>query len=192
MNPSHPPQLNGLQLTHSVVMRFVTNAAVAQTGITWTNLLETFIFASSATVPYRVFQAVRIRRIRLWAVPALGAATTVQAEFSGTVLGVQGDQQIHADTSMGIQPAFLSARPSPRSLASDYQVASANNAFLLTCPSGTVVDVELSYRGQFAAGDVCANAGVAMTVGATYLRGLDGLPTATTVFVPAVSANFVA
>jgi len=192
LSPSSPPQVNLPQLTHSVRLRFTVTAAAVQTAITFTNLLETIIFAATATVPYRVFQAVKIRRVQAWAVPVIGGVSTIQLEFSGVTAGLVGDQAIHTDTSMGVQPAHVSAKPSARSLAADFQVASAANAFVLSCPAGTVVDLELSFRGQFNVGDACANAGAAMTAGATYLRGMDGLALAATNFPPAITAAFSA
>lgn len=185
-----PPQLNGVQLNHSVTMRFVTNAAVAQTAITFANLLDSVLVATSATQGYQVFQSVRVRAVEVWALPSIGQATTVQVEFGNTNAGLVGDQVIHTDTSMGIRPAHVLARPSSKSLASDFQVSGATSAFILTCPSGSVIDVQLTFHGQYSSSTSVANALVGATTGALYLRGLDGLAVATTVFPPAISANF--
>jgi len=180
---SHPPQLNGVELRHSTAIRFVTNAAILA-NITYQNLLDTILVAATATTGFDVFQSVKIRRVRVWAVPILGQATSVSVEFAGTTAGLTGDQVIHTDTSMGIQPAHVDARPNVRSLASNYQVSSANLAFALTCPSGSVVDVELSFRAQYNVAVAAQNALVAATAGAFYLRGLDGLGVATSKFTP--------
>ncbi len=188
---SHPPQLNGLQLTHSTTMRFVTNAAVAQTAISFANLLDTYLNATTTTAGVQTFQAVKIRRLRMWACPVIGGATTVQAEFAGLTAGVVGDQIVHTDTSMGVQPAHIDVRPSARCLAADFQLSSAAIAFLLTCPSGTVVDLEVTFHGHFNTGNAVANALVGATAGGFYLRGLDGLATAATVFAPAAAATFL-
>jgi hypothetical protein len=181
---SHPPQVNGLELRHSTTMRFITNAAFTG-NITFQNLLDTYCFATSTTAVANVFQTVKVRRVQLWAVPALGTATSVSLEYSGITAGATGDQGLHTDTSMGIQPAHVVARPNVKSLASNYQLNSAAFAFALTVPTGTVVDVELSFRGQLGtASTACQNAAVAATASAFYLRGLDGLAAATTKFTP--------
>jgi hypothetical protein len=176
----HPPQLNGYELRHSVALRFVANASLS-VNITFQNLMDTILFAASATAGYNVFQTVKVRRVRVWSVPVIGNAATVIVEYSGVTPGITGDQALHADTSMGIQPAYVSCRPSRRSLASNYQLNSGALAFTLTCPSGSVVDVELSFRGAFGLAVAEQNALVGAVTGATYLRGLDGKPTATTV-----------
>lgn len=178
---SHPPQIDGTELRHSVTMRFITRGAINQ-SITFQNLLDTFLVATSAVAGSNVFQTVRVRSVKVWALPALGAASSVVVEFAGITAGVIGDQAYHSDTSMGIQPAHVVARPAARSLAADYQLNSAAIAFNLTCPTGSVVDVDLTFRGTFGTAVAEANALVGATAGAFYLRGLDGLATAGSLF----------
>lgn len=181
MRISHPPQLNGVNIVHGTTLRFVTNAAVSQ-NITTSNLLDMMLVATTATAGSRLFQAVRVRRVSIWATPVIGGATSVSLEYAGLTAGVVGDQIIHTDTSMGVQPAHVSAKPSGRSTASAFQVGNAINLFYLTCPSGSVVDVELSFRNTFVSGVSVDNALVGATAGATYLRGMDGLALATSKF----------
>jgi len=164
-------------------VRFITNAAVSQ-SITFQNLLDTFLVAASATAGYQVFQTVKIREVEVWAVPVVGNPAAVSVEFSGVSAGIIGDQLIHSDTSMGLQPAHVRARPSRRSLASEYQLSTSANAFLLTCPAGSVVDVALTFRGTWIVASAVQNALVAATTGAFYLRGLDGLAVASTKLLP--------
>lgn len=182
---SHPPQINGLEVRHGVTLRFRATAATT-TNVTFQNLLDTMLVATSATAGTNLFQTVKIRRVRVWGMPAVGASGSVAVEFSGTTAGLVGDQAIHTDTSMGVQPAHVDARPSRRSLAADYQVSSANVAFTIAVLAGSVVDVELSFRSQFAPNSNAAaqNALAAATAGIQYLRGLDGLATATSNYVP--------
>jgi hypothetical protein len=181
---SHPPQVNGLELRHSATLRFVVNAAFTG-NITFQNLLDTYNFATGTTSVVNVFQTVKVRRVRAWNVPALGTSASVSVEFSGVTAGVLGDQGTHTDTSMGIQPAHVDARPNARCLAADYQLSTTAVAFALAVPLGSVVDVELSFRGQFAAvATANQNAAVGATASAFYLRGLDGLAAATTKFTP--------
>jgi hypothetical protein len=184
----HPPPINKYEIRHSTRLRFVANAAISQ-GITFANLLDTLLFATSATAVYDVFGAVKIRAVEVWSVPSLGAATTVSVVFNGTSAALLSDQSVHTDTSMGIEPAHVLARPNARSLAATFQEsATASSAFVLICPTGSVVDVELSFIGVFADPVLAQNVAVAATAGATYLRGLDGLATSTTKLPPAISA----
>ncbi len=184
--PSHPPQLNGIELRHAVTLRYLTGAAAnVYTSITFANLLDTLLVALTAVTAQDLFQTVKIRRVRVWSVPALGTTSSVSVEFSGVTAGIVGDQAIHTDTSMGIEPAYVSARPSPKCLAADYQVSSAAVAFILNCPPGSVLDLELSFRSQYATANAAAAvAPVGATPGAQYIRGCDGLATAASQFVP--------
>jgi hypothetical protein len=150
------------------------------------------LVATTAIAGVQLFQAVRIRKVEMWAIPAQGGLpTSVSVEFSGVTAGIVGDQLIHTDTSMGVQPAHVSAVPSARSLASDYQVASSATAFQLTVTNAAsvVVDVHFTFRGQLGvAPGAVSQALVGATVGAQYLRGLDGLAIASTTLGPEYSA----
>ncbi len=182
----HPPQLKGIELRHGVTMRFITNAAFSG-DITFQNLLDTFLVATTTTAGVNVFQTVKIRRVRVWANAILGSASSISVEFSGLTAGISGDQQIHTDTSMGVRPAYIDAVPSRRCLASDYQLNSSAIAMNLSVPSGAVIDVELSFRGSFTNNTAEQNALVGATLGHFYLRGLDGLAAATSKFTPEYS-----
>jgi len=182
---SHPPQIDGIELRHGVTLRFRATAAFTNQQVSYQNLLDLLLVANTATAGTDLFQTVKIRRVRIWGMPAIGTATSVSVEFPGVATGLVGDQCIHTDTSMGVQPAHIDARPSRRSLASDYQVNSASIAIFLSGPAGSVVDLELSFRSQFGSQNTAVqNALVAATAGVQYVRGLDGLATAGSNFIP--------
>jgi hypothetical protein len=183
---SHPPQINGVQLTHSTTLRYRAIAAAGALNVTFQNLLDTLLVATTAIVGFDLFQAVKIRRVRVWGMPVIGAASSVSVEFGGVTAGIVGDQIVHTDTSMGVQPAHVDCRPSKKSLASDYQVNSAAVAFILSCPAGSVIDLELTFKSQFAPAfnNAAQNALVGATAGGQYLRGMDGLAAAGTNFTP--------
>jgi hypothetical protein len=187
---THPPPIQDYQVRHSTVQRFVSNAA-ASVNITFQNLLDTILMVLTATTAADVFYAVKVRRVEVWFTPVIGNAQSVTVQFASAVAGFVGDQKLHTDTSMGIEPAHVSAKPSSKSLASEYQVSSANSAFTLTVPAaGAVVDVHLSYVGSFGEVVAAQNAVTAGTAGELATRGLDGKPSATTVF-PNISGNSV-
>jgi len=188
MEISHPLQLDGYQVRHSVKLRFITNAA-EDVSITFQNLLDTFLVGTSVVSAGDLFNWVKVRHVELWASPALGSAVTVSCSFAGTTTGIMGDGIQHTDTSMGVQPAHLLCRPSRRSLASTYQTNESAVAFNLNVPTGCVVDVALSFMGTFGVSNAAQNASVATVTGATYLRGLDGLAIAATKFVPVALAE---
>jgi len=183
---SHPPPIPRYEVRHSTVLRFVATSAVDQ-NFTFQNLLDTFLFAATALQGWDLFIAVKVRAIEMWSLPAIGATTTVECQYTGVSAGAVGDLQTHSDTSMGIQPAHLIARPNAKSLASNYQISNADIAFYLKCPAATVVDVHLSFTQAFVTDKVAQNALVGAAIGAIYLRGLDGLAAAATVLPPALA-----
>jgi hypothetical protein len=177
-----PPLLNGYEVKHNKTLRFVATSAISL-GITYQNLLDLILFTSSATVPYDVFYMVRIRRIKVWSLPVIGGASTVTVVFDGVTAGSQGDRQIHTDTSMGIEPAFVNAAPQSRSLASNFQLSSSATAFFLDCPGGSVADLQLEFHSETLGTAVAAqNVSVGSSVGIIAYRGLDGLAVATSKF----------
>jgi len=125
--------------------------------------------------------------VEVWCDQTAGNAATVQVIFDGVSAGSVGDQRLHTDTSMGIQPAHVKCRPSPKSLASTFQITSNNTAFYVGCPSGSVVDVELTFvQSSTLTAVATQNVLVGAVAGAPYWRGLDGLAIATTKFTPVV------
>jgi hypothetical protein len=183
----HPKQINGQEIRHSTTLRYLTNA-VTSIGITYQNLLDCLLVATTATAGTDLFQAVRIKAIEIWAAPVQGTLQSGYVEFSGTVAGFVGDHAYHTDTSLGVQPLHIKCRPSKGSAASLWQISSANVAFILRTPASCVVDVQVEYRSQFInANTACQNALVGATAGIQYIRGLDGLASASTQFTPELS-----
>jgi hypothetical protein len=118
----------------------------------------------------------------MWAAPLLGTAVTTTLRFVGETAGSVGNLRTVTDTSMGIEPAHVNARPGNNTLASMFQISSGAVAFDLTCPSGTVIDVELSYKNLPGTALQAQNASVGVTVGIVAYRGLDGLAAASSKF----------
>jgi hypothetical protein len=176
--------VSNISLTHNVKMRFAATAT-ATLAISWKNLLDSWLIATTSTQGYQLFDAVRIRAIEIWAYSAAGPVTCTVI-FPGAVLGAQGDSTTHTDTSMGIEPAYIRAVPSGKSQASMFQASSTNSAFDIYTSSGAVVDLHLSFRASMSgyAPTTVTNALVAAQVGNVYVRGFDGIAVATTKFAP--------
>jgi len=162
-------------------MRFQANALFAA-NITYQNLLDTVLVATGATTGFDLYDSVRVNSVECWSQAILGSASTVVVGFNGATVGSQGDQKVHTDTSMGIEPAHVKARPDPRTQAGQFQPTQGANAFFLDVPSGCVIDVSMTLRQPMVGTTVAAqNALVGATAGALYFRGLDGKAVATTV-----------
>jgi hypothetical protein len=184
MHITHPPQIPSAGITRDVRLRFLANAAFAA-NITFQNLLDTILFAATATSGFDLFQAVRINSVEVWAAAVLGTASTVAVTFDGATVGAAGDLILHTDTSMGIQPAHVKAVPAPRTQAGQFQPSGSAIAFLLEAPSGAVIDLSMTLRQPIDGNAVAAqNVLVAATAGVVYLRGLDGLASASTKLAP--------
>jgi hypothetical protein len=178
-------QIPNLGLTHTGRLRFTTTATVAF-AVSFQNLMDCFLIATTATQGYQLFDAVRIRAVEVWAFTTSATVTTTVSFAGVTTAGVAGSQQTFSDTSMALEPAYVRAVPSARCPASLFQTTNGNTAFNIYAPAASVVDVHFVYRTGLEGNTPAAAqaALVAATAGLVYLRGLDGLPTATTKFAP--------
>jgi len=178
----HPPQLKSYGITREGRIRFQATAA-ATVNITYQNLLDAILIATGATTAVDLFEQVRVNTIELWSIAAVGTPSTCVLIFAGTTVGAAGDQKVHTDTSVGVEPAHVKASPDRLTQAGQFQPSSADTAFTLEVPAGTVIDVSLTYRQPVEAVVVATqNVLVAATAGAIYYRGLDGKTSALTNF----------
>jgi hypothetical protein len=180
----HPPSLPDFGIKRDLRTRFRANAAFTG-SITFQNLLDIFNYAATAATAFDLFQSVKIKAIEVWCNALTNDTATVTVVFDGGVAGIVGDQKIHTDSSMGIEPAHIKARPARQTGAALFQLSSASNAFFLTVPEGAIVDLELSFRQPLAGGVVpTQNVPAAATAGVLYMRGLDGVAAAASKFTP--------
>jgi len=180
----HPPQIGNYLIDHKTRLRFVVTNAFSG-AITYQMLLDTILVAMTTTTLADLFHQVRIRKIEVWSIAAIGTPASCSVQYNnGNITGLFGDAKFHTDTSMGIEPAFVSAKPSPNSLPDLFQVSSGSTAFTLACTAGSVVDVSLTFKQRNGAFIAASNVGVALTAGTLYFRGLDGIAAATSDLLP--------
>jgi len=179
----HPPELKNHQVRWSQRLRFLCNTAIPNgVAITQANLMNTILFANTAILGSLAFTACRLKFVEIWAMPAVGGVPqTVTVTFNGA--GV-GDDITHTDTSMGIEPAHVRAKPRQRSTVALFFGPSATTMFSLVLPANAIVDVGLEFINEWNIGTAATNALVGATAGALYLRGLDGVAIAGTTFPP--------
>jgi len=179
-----PGPIGSYEIVRSKLLRFVCNSSFAG-NLTYQNLLDCVLFTTSATAPYDLFYMVRMKKITIWCLGALGTSESVQVVFDGTTAGSQGDRQLHSSQSMGIEPAFLSCSPKKDTLAANYQVSSSAVCFNLIVPTGAVIDIMCDYKSDSLGNAIAAqNVSVGSDVGCIAYRGLDGLAVATSKFSP--------
>jgi len=185
------------QLQQSITMRFKTTTAFTGVlGVTFYNLLDTWIIAGTATAGYQLWDYVKIRRVTVRACIQIGGAgntatptCTVDVEFPGLVAGAQGSGQVKSSTSMSpMCPAIASLKPGPKALAGMWQPSSNDTAFVFRALDqlggaivGAIVDVELSFKNNpLVAPQTIASAIAGATAGQIYFGNLDGARLAAT------------
>jgi hypothetical protein len=176
-------------------LRFVTyqsnNSAYGQ-NFSYQNLLDTQLVAVSTTAVYDLYDSVRIRRIRMWGFQAAaGGSCTVTLSCPSGNAGLNGDTRTVSDTGIGFDPAFVSFVPDRRSAQAMWQTSSSTVAFrvgvntpLSTNGSQIMIDLDLEFRNVESLSPNGATAGASLVVGQWYYRGLDGLPFASTGWIP--------
>jgi len=181
----HPPALQGLALTRSVRLRFLTNATITNQAITFQNLMDTQVLSTTTIAGVQMYDMMKIKGIEVWGYSPAGSAT-VAVTFEGKGVGLTGSSKLVTDTAIGVSPAHVFAAPDKRSQVAQWQATNTNVAFNITAPSSSVVDVLVTFRNNYdgSAAQVLANALAGATAGVLYQRGLDGLGFATTKFYP--------
>lgn len=189
------------QLCVGIVLRFIaTNNFTGNFGISFTNLLDAWFVAGTATVAYQLFDFVRIKKVVIRSmgfnrafsagvVQGCPPTATVGVEFYGLNLGNQGNGKQKSDSQMGYEnPAYVSLKPDPLSQVAQWQASSGNNAFAVRAVdqdanalAGTIVDVHVVYRNSADVNPAAiSTARAGMQSGDLYFGGLDGLALANT------------
>ncbi len=170
----HPPSYESSTVVNRV-FRFKAAAAAANT-VTVTNILDLLEVATSTTVAYRLIDAFRIKKIRIWAPP--DPTTAVPTTCSIKWYTTSGSYVQTSDTSMGTAKcAYVESKPPIGDAAFWIGSGSSLGTLLsLQTPVGAIVDLHIVYRDILdVAGTASVNSnGTALVVGTTYLNFLDG------------------
>lgn len=184
----HPPPFQAAFVVGKV-LRFKASSALSGLAITQTNLLDLLCMADTTTTAQRLMSSALLRKVEIWGPMASDLSpVTVSVEFPTDAANAIGaSNALKSDTSMGAtRCAYVGFKPRPGSVASFWAARASSASILkLTGPTGSIVDVHLTYvlqNGESA--QAVANALVAATVGVVYCRGLDGVAAATTVLPP--------
>jgi len=169
-----PPFIPTLKLSHK--FRYLNGTSAGSFNITRGNLLNTVLYTPTAMTSVRLFQAVRLKKVEIWANPqALGAAPTV---LGLEWVGENAPSTQISDNPMGVRPAYIRALPPPSSSNRWWSIngtSESDQLFSLILPANCVIDVTLELRlvenESPTAGDVPAGA----VVGRLYGNYLDGL-----------------
>lgn len=173
------------------------SGASSQTSFTFGNILTTMLVASSTTATVTLFEVVKIKEVRVRVfcngrVDLASAYTCTLTWQAGVTTSVMNDQRAISVSGMGVTPVLLRARPKKGSLASMYNYVSSNTAFNVFVEQTqsanaelcVVIELDLVFHTNESMIPVSANAGVGLTAGEWYYRGLDGLAAAGTAWPP--------
>jgi len=172
----HPQPIQST-FVFSKVLRFQSSTSLSNVLITQQDLFDLLCYATSPTAAYQLVSGIKLLSVEMWG-PMSSSLTpvTVSLEYPQFSSSLGGITKVHSDVSMGsMASAHLRHAPEVGSAQSFWQTfGSAASEFILNGPSGTIVDVSLSFvvrNGETvqAVGGIVAGA----TTGQTYLRALD-------------------
>jgi hypothetical protein len=183
--PKKPPQFEST-ITIGKTYRFTCTTGGVK-SITRAQLLNLLVMNGSVagTQNYRLCDAVKIRRIRVWSNPpgvAQGGANS--SPISLQWFSEYGPTKVVSDSGIGFSDgAKLSSRPPPMSLASFWSLTGTSEAtvlFDIALNKGDVIDVDLTQRLQNetlvasgAEAPVLVSSTAAGTQGVVYCLSLD-------------------
>jgi len=194
----HPPPLQST-ITIRRTQRFQATSDLGVNGqaITFQNIGDTLLFASTASIGWQLAHSLIVRRVRVWgAMSSSLQPVTVSLEYAlQSTVGVNSDSLRFADTSIGATyPAFIDTKPPRNSGAGMWRYSSEQaTAFTIYCPVGSLVDVQYEFKlhddaGAQSVNTTLAGAGI---VGALLSRGLDGNTIAATNLKPVGVSNAI-
>jgi len=181
VNQRSPPNFVSGCVIHRHI-RYIVKTALTDAAVTYQNLLDTFnVSMANGTTLYQIGQFVKLNEIRMW----LDAASLTAPAFCSVEYPGFGPATKHLSSALGgAMVSELHSRPPKRTQVGFWQPTSATNAFRLTAPVGTIIDISVSFAvpddPALTPPNNCTNVGVAGQPGQFYQRGLDGVATAGT------------
>ncbi len=147
-----PPSLfTCIKGTHTI--RFLNTSGTAQTLAPGTNdWCDMMFVATSATTGYRLFDAIRIRRIQMWWSASSGTQSSVAAveDIALTFvagLGAPSRTRLNAQPSPG-ENGYLDYKPPKGSIQNGWlstSITTTNNLLRLIIPPNATVDMTFEY-----------------------------------------------
>jgi hypothetical protein len=171
-----PPFVPTVSLFHK--FRFSNGGNNGTYIITRAQMLNLLLVAPTTVTSVRLFQAIRLRKVEIWANPtALGSTpSTVSMEW----LGENSPSTVISDTTMGVRPAHISSKPPARSSAQWWSLSAFNETdvlFTLILPAQCIIDVSVDLRYVEQEAPTAGDIPVAATAGQVYGDYLDGIAT---------------
>jgi len=170
---AHPPQFEATYKLQKRV-RYITTTGGSNISFTRANFLNQLVANKSANANARILSGVKVDKVEMWGFNNgnVANATTVSCEWTSTY----GPSKVVSDTSMALDPAYISTKPPPQSLGSFWSITGSGESdviMILNYGASTVIDV--TYTVIVANGEASVNVATtaAGTVGQIYLLPLD-------------------
>jgi hypothetical protein len=159
--PRSPPSINAT-IRFNQTLRFKTLAAVtSQKSVERGDLLNAYLMVIN-TVPgsmivARMFHAVKVNRVTIWAVAGAGTDDFDAVDISVTWLSTYGPASVKTDSGNAFNTAAMTTKPPRQSLASYWSLSSSNETDVLfriganqtsagiTIPKGFIIDIACSF-----------------------------------------------
>jgi hypothetical protein len=150
---THPPKFEANTIV-STVLRFQSSGTSDSLNVSSKELAAACgMMQVSSTTGYSIAQAVKVRRIDVWAQSLVAAGAVVPATVSVFFTSGSSDfvstREISDTSTSTAVPAHVSVAPPSRSLQADWCATRAANTdqsmFNITAPQGAICDVHVSY-----------------------------------------------
>jgi hypothetical protein len=160
--------------------RYAVTGSALQLAVTRQQLWNAIVTATSPTVAYSQFSAIKVNRIRIWGPIADSGTGGFQSIFL-TWFSTYSPAVVHSDTQIGgaAMGSYLDTRPPRDSLAAKWSMAGTNGTeevFGINVPAGAIIDVDYSVRLQntfYGAALPASVTVVGATPGTQYVLPLD-------------------
>lgn len=134
------------EIAVGTVIRYKASQAITSGQIQVSDLLRSYFIATTSTIGYSILAAVKVKRVEVWGAMASDLSPiTVSVEFNSDGVETGARKVSHSDSSMGVTPAFVSAKPVKDSIAGKWQGEnSTQNLFLVTCSANSIMDIHVT------------------------------------------------
>jgi hypothetical protein len=169
--PRPPRFISTFEFSKIVRYSFESTASFTLTRAT---LLDLLGMAISSTSIDRVAEAVKIKQLKVWGPPGVATGTT---SYASNVVSLQwlsnlAKSETISESSMSIEPAFISSKPPRNSLAGFWSLSGENEdeeILTLIAPGSSIVDLHLSFVMEKEFPISITTSATGLTPGQTYL-----------------------
>lgn len=158
----------------SMTLRFVATADIAEGVISTADILNSVVWGTGTTTQYRIFNSVRVRRIRIhgMATSSLGYKICSLELYNNNAKSA-----VFQDFCIGIaQPGYVDARPEKGTTGAMWQTTgfTETNAFMyVTIPQNGILDIDIDYALPESQTGTGVTTTATSTANVTYMRTLD-------------------